>query len=72
MVLLFGSENDGVPPRLLEAASEVIAIPMYGVNHSFPVSVAAGMVLCEWARRRDPRGGQDVPDTYIGPHRRRA
>ena len=72
VVLLFGSENDGVPPRLLEASSQVIAIPMYGVNHSFPVSVAAGMVLCEWARRRDPRGGQDVPCTYIGPNRRLA
>ena len=72
VVLLFGSENDGLPPQLLEVASQVIAIPMYGVNHSFPVSVAAGMVLCEWARRRDPRGGQSVPSTYIGPHRRLA
>jgi len=34
----------------------VIAIPMYGINHSYPVAVAAGMVLCEWARRYDPRG----------------
>lgn len=72
VVLLFGSEDDGISQRLLEASSQVIAIPMYGVNHSFPVSVAAGMVLCEWARRRDPRGGHDVPDTYIGPHRRLA
>lgn len=57
VVLLFGSENDGVPARLLEASARVLAIPMYGINHSYPVSVAAGMVLCEWARRRDPRGG---------------
>jgi hypothetical protein len=28
---------------------------MYGINHSYPVAIAAGMVLCEWARRRDPR-----------------
>lgn len=56
VVLLFGSENDGIPAPLLEASARVIAIPMYGVNHSYPVSVAAGMVLCEWARRRDPRG----------------
>jgi tRNA G18 (ribose-2'-O)-methylase SpoU len=55
-VLIFGNEDDGVPPRLLEASGEVIAIPMYGINHSFPVVVAVGMVLCEWARRRDPRG----------------
>ena len=55
-VLVFGNEDDGVPPRLLEASCSVIAIPMYGINHSFPVVVAVGMVLCEWARRRDPRG----------------
>jgi tRNA G18 (ribose-2'-O)-methylase SpoU len=54
-VLVFGNEDDGVPARLLEASHEVIAIPMYGINHSFPVVVAVGMVLCEWARRRDPR-----------------
>jgi tRNA G18 (ribose-2'-O)-methylase SpoU len=57
VVLLFGSENDGLPEVLLEASKTVIAIPMYGVNHSYPVAIAAGMVLCEWARRRDPRGG---------------
>jgi tRNA G18 (ribose-2'-O)-methylase SpoU len=56
VVLLFGNEDEGVPPKLLEACAEVIAIPMYGINHSYPVAVAAGMVLCEWARRRDPRG----------------
>jgi tRNA G18 (ribose-2'-O)-methylase SpoU len=57
LVFVLGSENDGVPPALLEACHEVIAIPMYGINHSYPVAVAAGMVLCEWARRNDPRGG---------------
>jgi len=57
VVLLFGNEDAGIPPRLLEAADRVLAIPMYGVNHSFPVAIAAGMALCEWARRRDPRGG---------------
>lgn len=59
VVLLFGSENDGVSPALLAASDEVIAIPMYGINHSFPVAVASGMVLCEWARRRDPRAGRE-------------
>lgn len=59
VVLLFGNEDDGVPEPLLRASARVVAIPMYGVNHSFPVAVAAGMVLCEWARRRDPRGRHD-------------
>lgn len=56
VVFLFGSENDGVPPPLLAACDDVIAIPMYGINHSYPVAIAAGMILCEWARRNDPRG----------------
>ena len=72
VVLLFGNEDEGLPPKLIEAADRVVAIPMYGVNHSFPIAIATGMVLCDWARRRDPRGGQPVPDAYIGPHRRLA
>ena len=54
VVLLFGSEHEGIPEALLAASARVIAIPMYGINHSFPVAVSAGMVLCDWARRRDP------------------
>jgi tRNA G18 (ribose-2'-O)-methylase SpoU len=54
-IFVFGSENEGVPARLLGACVEVLAIPMYGINHSYPVAIAAGMVMCEWARRRDPR-----------------
>jgi tRNA G18 (ribose-2'-O)-methylase SpoU len=56
LVFLFGSEDDGVPPSLLEKCDAVLAIPMYGINHSFPVAISSGMVLCEWARRRDPLG----------------
>ena len=54
VVFLFGSERFGVPEALLAAADEIIAIPMYGVNHSFPVAVAAGIVMHEWARRYFP------------------
>jgi tRNA G18 (ribose-2'-O)-methylase SpoU len=56
LIFVFGSENDGVPASLLAACSGVLAIPMYGINHSYPVAIAAGMVMCEWARRHDPRG----------------
>lgn len=52
VVLLFGSERFGLPSSMLDRADEVIGIPMFGVNNSFPVSVAAGMVLGEWGRRR--------------------
>jgi tRNA G18 (ribose-2'-O)-methylase SpoU len=61
LVFVFGSEDAGVPRILLDACVEVLAIPMYGINHSYPVAIAAGMVMCEWARRRDPRGGLTPP-----------
>jgi tRNA G18 (ribose-2'-O)-methylase SpoU len=52
VVLLFGSERFGVPRELIDRADEVVGIPMYGVNHSLPVAVAAGIAMHEWARRR--------------------
>jgi tRNA G18 (ribose-2'-O)-methylase SpoU len=52
VVLVFGSERFGLPREIVEAADEVLGIPMYGVNHSLPVAVAAGIVMNEWARRR--------------------
>jgi tRNA G18 (ribose-2'-O)-methylase SpoU len=50
-VLVFGSENEGVSAELLRAAEAVVAIPMFGINHSYPVSVAAGIAMAEWSRR---------------------
>ncbi len=52
VVFVFGSERGGLDPQFLARADEVVGIPMYGVNHSFPVAVAAGIVMAEWARRR--------------------
>jgi tRNA G18 (ribose-2'-O)-methylase SpoU len=70
VVLLFGNEDDGIPASLLAASERVLAIPMYGINHSLPVAVAVGMVLCEWARRRDPRGAPSSPSaSTIAPAR---
>lgn len=68
-LLLFGSENEGVSPELLAQAHAVVAIPMFGINHSYPVSVAAGIVMAEWSRRywgrprllAVPRGGTALP-----------
>lgn len=57
-VIVVGNEEEGVGPEILAAADEVIGIPMFGINHSYPMTVAAGMVLAEWARRR-----------YAGPGR---
>ncbi|MGD0679057.1 MAG: TrmH family RNA methyltransferase [Polyangiaceae bacterium] len=52
VVFAFGNERFGLPRELLDRADDVIAIPIYGVNHSLPVTVAAGIVMHEWARRR--------------------
>jgi tRNA G18 (ribose-2'-O)-methylase SpoU len=59
--LVFGNEDDGVAPGLLERADEIVAIPMYGINHSYPIAVAAGMGLAEWARRRYQAGRLVIP-----------
>jgi tRNA G18 (ribose-2'-O)-methylase SpoU len=50
-LMIFGSESTGVPDSLIETASVVVGIPMYGINNSFPVTVAAGIAMAEWTRR---------------------
>lgn len=52
VVLLFGSERFGVPDALVARAEAVVGVPIYGVNHSLPLAVAAGIVMSEVARRR--------------------
>ncbi|MEO0323583.1 MAG: TrmH family RNA methyltransferase [Myxococcota bacterium] len=59
-VLVFGNEDTGVSPELAAAADAVVAIPMYGINHSYPVSIAAGIAMAEWARRRYGTGERVV------------
>ncbi|MEZ4288639.1 MAG: TrmH family RNA methyltransferase [Polyangiales bacterium] len=55
-VLVFGNEDDGIARPILDAAETVVAIPMFGINHSYPISIAAGVGMAEWARRwRGPR-----------------
>src|SRR5262249_28554366 len=50
-VLVFGNEDTGVSPAILAAARQVVAIPMFGINHSYPITVAAGIAMAEWVRR---------------------
>ena len=52
VVLLFGSERSGVPQALIARATVTLGIPIYGVNHSLPLAIAAGIVMNEWARRK--------------------
>jgi tRNA G18 (ribose-2'-O)-methylase SpoU len=65
VVLVFGSERAGLPDAIIDHSAAVIGIPMYGVNHSLPVAVAAGIVLSDWARRRYAAGA-----TVTVPRRR--
>ena len=51
-VLVFGNEDSGVSSRIMDAAGQVVGIPMYGINHSYPISIAAGIAMAEWVRRR--------------------
>ncbi len=59
-ILVIGNEEEGVGDELLNAADEVVAIPMFGINHSYPMTVAAGIAMAEWARRRYGGDGRIV------------
>jgi tRNA G18 (ribose-2'-O)-methylase SpoU len=52
IVLVFGSERLGIPKALIDRADAVVGIPIYGVNNSLPLAVAAGIVMSEWTRRK--------------------
>lgn len=43
VVLVFGTEKEGVTEEILDFADETVAIPMYGFTKSFNVSVAAAI-----------------------------
>jgi TrmH family RNA methyltransferase len=52
LMLLLGSEREGVPERLLSAADHRVAIPMWGSATSLNLAVAAGILLFEMRRRQ--------------------
>ena len=52
LALVLGNERRGVDASWLDAADEVVAIPMPGPADSLNVAVAAGVVLFEAARQR--------------------
>ena len=52
VIFVFGSERAGLSAEFAARADDVLAIPIYGVNNSLPVAVAAGIVMGEWARAR--------------------
>lgn len=50
--LIFGSENNGITPELLEQAHEVRFIESFGSTRSVNVGVAAGIAMYEYVRQK--------------------
>lgn len=55
MLLLFGSEGEGLAEDVLAQADLAVAIPMFGISSSLNLAVAAGLLLYE--ARRSARAG---------------
>ncbi|TNE54201.1 MAG: TrmH family RNA methyltransferase [Bacteroidetes bacterium] len=51
LALVFGNEVDGVDQEVVNQSDYVIEVPQFGTKHSLNVSVCAGVVLWEVAKR---------------------
>lgn len=51
MVMVFGSERDGLSAELLALASQTVAIEQRGSTRSLNVGVAAGVAMYAWVQR---------------------
>ena len=49
--LIFGSENNGITPELLEKAHDIRYIESFGSTRSVNVGVAAGIAMYEYIRQ---------------------
>lgn len=49
--VVFGNEVDGVNQEIVDLSNYVLEIPQFGTKHSLNVSVCAGVVLWEFAKR---------------------
>ncbi|HPG25501.1 MAG: TrmH family RNA methyltransferase [Spirochaetaceae bacterium] len=56
-VLLVGSEAEGLPRVVLDAADEVVRVPMAGFIPSYNVQAAVGVALGEWMRQTPGAAG---------------
>ncbi|GIW64683.1 MAG: RNA methyltransferase [Patescibacteria group bacterium] len=73
IALIFGNESFGVKPETLEMVDKIVEIPMYGINKSLNVIVAAAIVSYHIMISQTPplaRGGEKSkipPKTAGGP-----
>lgn len=51
VALVFGNEVNGVEQEVVDFSDDVIEIPQFGTKHSLNVSVCAGIVIWEYARK---------------------
>ena len=49
--LIFGNEVNGVDQDAIDLSDYIIEIPQFGAKHSLNVSVCAGVVMWEFAKR---------------------
>jgi 23S rRNA (guanosine2251-2'-O)-methyltransferase len=63
LVMVVGSEGEGIRPIVRKAADFVVSIPMRGKVESLNVAVAAAVALFEVVRRRERRGAGSKPIT---------
>lgn len=49
--LIFGNEVDGVSQYAMDHCHYCLEIPQFGMKHSLNISVSAGMVIWEFARK---------------------
>lgn len=49
--LVFGNEVNGVDQAVIDRSDAIIEIPQFGTKHSLNVSVCAGVVLWEFAKK---------------------
>jgi tRNA (guanosine-2'-O-)-methyltransferase len=51
VVMMFGTELNGLTSAALERATEAVHVPMYGFTESFNISVSAALILRELSAR---------------------
>ena len=49
--IIMGNEVKGVQQQVVDASDGAIEIPQFGTKHSLNVSVTAGMVIWEFAKK---------------------
>ena len=51
VAVIFGNEVKGVHQEVIDMSDGCLEIPQFGTKHSMNVSVTAGIVIWEFARR---------------------